>query len=378
MKAAFLSPLLIVLSFLVAQLSAEPPNTKAWVSQNLISPLGKVITYETALHSDTGTMESVPLNGFLARFDLYVYPLIGVDGEDPTPEIVDSEVVGILPKITMEFHGKDPHEEPRTRADWEHRVTTTIIDSPVSFDDPLTIALPTWVTRFVLRKRFLREEYIGVDDGEDHWEEYSSLPVVHVSANQEITFSDKAYPPNLTAEEQDRWSGIIEYQLALDNVIGNPLPLLTLDKLNVRVWPKWRTEFVNIPTETVYQFPSDMRVDVFDIYPGTEKVVVDYFYDPEQKGHYEGLVPVNLVEEPWSATVAQDRKYSLAALSNQTDGGDYHIRVGYLLFGEMEYADDQADTNGGGEEITTDPPDKKKLTLGENKIRFRGGLFGFE
>ena len=345
---------------------ADEQNGIAWVSQNLISPLGQVITYETPIYSTEGSMSSVPMNGFLARFDLYVYPLAGIDGKDPEPKIVDSEIVGVLPKITMEFHGRDPHEVPRTRVDWEHTVTTTIIDGPIRFTDPLTLALPGWLTRFVLRKRFLREEYIGAEDSEDHWEEYSSLPVLHVSANQKITFADKAYPPNLTPEERARWSGIIEYQLALDNVVGNPIPLLTLAKLEVRVWPKWRPEFVNVPSNAVSQFPSDMRVDVADIYPGTEKVVVDYFYDSKRKGNYEGLTPIVLFEEPWVATVAQDRKYSLGALSQLTNEGDYHIRVGCLIFGEMEFGDDEG-------ELENDT-----VTLKENKLILRGGLYGLE
>ena len=355
---------------------ADQPDADAWVSQNLISPTGEVVTYETPLHSTEGVMSSVPMNGFMARFDLYVYPLAGVDGADPKPTIVDSETVGVLPRIRMEFHGRDPHEVPRTRVDWKHTVTTTILDGPVKFEDPLTLTVPGWVTRFVLRKRFLREEYIGADDSEDHWEEYSSLPVLHVSANQEITFEDDAYPPNLTEEEQDRWSGVIEYQLALDNVIGNPLPLLTLAKLKVRVWPKWRAEFVNIPTEAVPQFPTDMRVDVADIYPGTEKVVVDYFYDSKKEESDEELVAINLFDEPWAATVAQDRKYSLAALSNQSNEGDYHLRVGCLIFGVMEYADDRAEVEDGA---TIDlPPGDTTLTLERETLTLRTGLYAFE
>ena len=362
--------------FLTVPVLADQPDADAWVSQNLISPTGEVITYETPLHTTSGTMSSVPMNGFLARFDLYVYPLAGVDGGDPKPTIVDSEIVGVLPRVTMEFEGRDPHEVPRTRVDWKHTVTTTLLDSPVKFKDPLTLTLPGWVTRLVMRKRFLSEEHVGAEDSEDHWEEYSSLPVLHVSANQEITFEDNAYPPNLTPEERDRWSGIIEYQLALDNVIGNPLPLLTLATLKVRVWPKWQAEFINVPTDAVPQFPTDMRVDVKDIYPGTEKVVVDYFYDPENTGDYSDLVPITLFEEPWSATVAQDRKYSLAALSHESNEGDYHLRVGYLLFGEMEYADDQGDLEDGA--VIDEPPGDHPITLERDDLILRAGVFALD
>ena len=373
MKVASTFRQLASAAMLVIPALADQPGADAWISQNLISPLGQVVTYETPLYSNTGTMSSVPMNGFLARFDLYVYPLAGVDGADPEPTIVDSEIVGVLPKITMEFNGRDPHKVPRTRADWQHTVTTKILDGPVRFKDPLSLPLPSWLTRFVLRKRYLREEFIGVENSEDHWEEYRSLPILHVSANQEITFGDTAYPPNLAPEERDRWSGLIEYQLALDNVIGNPLPLLTLAKLQVRVWPKWRAEFVNFPTTPVPQFAANMRVDVADIYPGTEKVVVDYFYDSERTGGFAGLSPNRLFEEPWAATVAQDRKYSLAALAQKSGEGDYHIRVGCLLFGEWEYADDQ-----GGLQKADDPGEPPTITLGENKILLRAGLYGLD
>ncbi|WP_411846807.1 hypothetical protein AAFN60_04580 [Roseibacillus persicicus] len=364
MKGRSLLSLWTLVTVLTFSARAEPQNCDAWISQNLITLLGQTVTYESPLYTEKGSMQSVPMNGLMARFDLYVYPLAGIDGAPPKPTIVDTEVTGILPRVVMEFDGRDPHEEPRTRSDWTHTVTTTILDSPLRFRNPLSLPLPGWLSQFVMRKRFLAAEHIGAEDSEDHWEEYECLPVLHVSLNQEITFSDNAWPPNLQEDERDTWSGIIEYQLALDAVLGCPVPLLTLARMQVRVWPKWTTDFVNFPSTPVPQLPDDMRVDVGDIYPASEKVIVEYFYDPNGTGDYEDLVPVNLFDEPWVASVAQDRKYPLAALSEQAGEGDYYVRVGCLLFGEMEYADDWAGL--------------QKMTLKENKLSLRAGLYALE
>ena len=274
MKTLFIS----IVLFASHLASAQSSDSEAWISQNLITDDGRIITTESPLHQETGSMSSIPLAGILARFELWVYPLLSENADSTSPEarLIDQEVVGILPHVEMSFAGNDPSPQPRTRADWTHTVSYRFVEDRARGEEA-----PSWMGHYRLRKRFLNEEFVGVNEADENWEEFSSSKIVHTRANQSDSFSDEAYPPNIPTSEQDQWSGVIEYIIATDDKNNSPIPLLTISSLRVRVWPKWHASFENFPEEEVSRIPDNLTVNAYNIYPGTERMEVTYFYDAE-------------------------------------------------------------------------------------------------
>ncbi|MDP0492047.1 MAG: hypothetical protein Q7Q71_13445 [Verrucomicrobiota bacterium JB023] len=362
-----------LLSFIAATTltASANPESEAWISQNLINDDGQIITTETPLNQETGTMDTVPLEGILARFELWVYPVFSEDGS-LEPQLVDQEVVGILPRMELSFSGLDPHDDPRTRADWSHEITYRFLDAPKSGPE-----VPNWFGEYLLRKRFLDEAHIGQDDAAQKWREFSAAPVQHTKTNQEVTFTDDAYPPDIPEEDRDKWSGIIEYSLVTGDVPGSPIPYLTVTTLQVRVWPKWHASFENFPAEEVTEIPDNLFANVYDIYPGTERVEVVYYYDEDSEGKLEELDAVTIVDEPWTAITDQDRRYSLAQLADEEEPGDYHVRVTcYLPGGLIEHADQFnplfSEPLDPGEDVNT------VITIDKPSLRIQGGVFSLE
>ena len=371
MKTFFI-PILLLASHLA---SAQSSDSEAWVSQNLISDDGRIITTESPLNQKTGSMSSVPLEGILARFELWVYPLLSDNGDSTSPEalLIDQEVVGVLPHIEMSFSGNDPYQEPRTRADWEHTISYRIVEDKASGED-----VPSWMGHYRLRKRFLDEQYVGVNEGDENWQEFSSSKIVHTRANQTGSFTDSAYSPEASAEERDQWSGVIEYIIATDDKPNSPIPLMTIASLRVRVWPKWHASFENFPDHQVSSIPDNLTANAYQIYPGTERMEVTYFHDAEGTGQLDQLIPVTLFNEPWTASTPQDRVYPLSHLSTLTEAGNYYVRItSYLPGNIVEHADSFTtsflDIIG---ESTSLPPGS--LNLGGSSLKVRGGIYGLD
>ena len=355
---------------------AQSSDSEAWISQNLIGDDGRIITTESPLNQKTGSMSSVPIEGILARFELWVYPLLSENADSTTPDaqLIDQEVVGILPHIEMGFIGVDPFPEPRTRADWEHTISYRFVEDRARGED-----VPSWLGQYRLRKRFLDEQFVGVNESDENWQEFSSSKIVHTRANQTGSFTDVAYPPNTPAAETNQWSGVIEYIIATDDKANSPIPLLTIAKVRVRVWPKWYTSFENFPEESVNRIPDNLRANVYQIYPGTERMEVSYYFDPNGSTDLEDfgqLTPVSLYSEPWTAITAQDRVYPLSDLATLTESGTYYIRISsYLPGGLVEHADSFNTVFVGGESFSLSPG---KIAMRSSSLKVRGGIYGLE
>lgn len=364
--------LLLVLVLLSSKLSAVPSaDSKAYAIQYLIKDDGSIIATETILDTKTGSFTSVPLEGLLALFELWVYPFIGEDGGEATPQLMDSEIVGVLPNIDINFTGIDPYEHARTRADWDHQIEVVIHEPIGELEDGQST--PDWMRSFLVRKRFLSEEFIGTEDAADHWQEYDSLPLYHNGSNQIENFSDSAYPPGL--EDSDSWSGIIEYQVVADAVIGSPIPYLQIATQQVRVWPKWDVEFQNFPADPVTSVPSNLETYVTDIYPGTEKVEIEYLFRSNEDESFDSVEPVTIFAEPWTAVTAQDRQYSLAAIANLDEAGEYFVRVSFHYPWGVEYSYEDVESIDEDTAITSFRP---VIEVGSHGLIFRGGLHSLE
>lgn len=344
------------------------PQSEAYVVQYLISRDGSITSTEMPLDTETGNFVSIPLEGLAALFELWVYPLIGENGNEPIAELTDSKVVGILPTINIEFDGRDSHPTPRTRVDWEHQVTVKISEPVAQEIDG--VPTPQFLKNFLIRKRFLPEAYLTSVDRDEHWIEVDSLPLEHTQANQIETFTDNAVPANAT--DANKWSGILEYQVVLAETPENPISLLRLASMQVRVWPRWSAEFVNFPTEPVTTIPDDLAVNVTDIYPGALKVELEYLHDETSKSSFASNEPVVFFSEPWTAIVTQDRQYPITALANVEEKGDYRVRIATHYPWGIEYDADvltAPDSVGGNDHML--PGDIEVI---DNAIRFQGSI----
>ena len=204
---------------------------------------------------------------------------------------------------------------------------------------------------FLVRKRFLAEEHVGSPDADSHWQEVQSVSLYHSEEGVSIQkIADNAFPPETAAEEQDQWSGIIEYTVVLDNVDDNPLSFLTMASQQVRVWPVWDASFQNFPDEPVAQLPDDLTVQVSDIYPGTQSIAIEYQRKVSDNDSFDNAEAVLIQEEnPWTAIVAQDRQYILSELADLQQFGKYRIRVAtHYTWGLTEYNYDLLGTADGG------------------------------
>ena len=365
--------LLLVLALLSTQLSAIPAaDSKAFAIQYLVKEDGSIISTETILDTKTGSFVSVPLEGLLALFELWVYPLIGEDGNAALPKLMDSELVGVLPNIDITFTGKDPYQHPRTRADWRHEIDVVIHEPIGTTEDGGTP--PLWMRSFLVRKRFLAEEFVGAADAADHWLEVDSLPILHTQGEQTLSFSDDAYPSDL--EDSDRWSGIIEYQVVADAIPGSPIPYLQIAATQVRVWPKWEIDYRNFPTESVNAIPDDLKIDVTDIYPGTQKVEVEYLFKKPDEEIFDGSTQALVAPEFWTAIAPQPRHYNLTGLANKEESGEYLVRVAMTYPWGVEYSYQGLDSDSYDPMTGILPPGSLPPTIqvSANRLFFRGSV----
>lgn len=362
MKALLLAACLFSQSLLA---QSPEPESEAYVVQYLIGHDGAITSTEMPLNTQTGSFVSIPLEGLAALFELWVYPLIGEDGNAPIAKLTDSRVVGILPTIELAFAGLDPHREPRTRADWEHQVTVKIKEPAVKEIEGMPT--PAFLQNFLIRKRFLPEEYLASSDSQEHWIEVDSLPLTHTRANQVENFSDSAIPPGITNPE--KWSGILEYQVVLADNPENPVSLLRLASMQVRVWPRWSAEFVNFPDKPVATIPDDLAVNVSDIYPGALKVDLEYLFDQTSPSVFAGKDPVVFFTEPWTASVSQDRQYPISVLANEKENGSYRVRVATHYPWGVEYDSDVLSASAGEDPLTGDPG---SVDPGDIEVRAQG------
>lgn len=347
------------------------PDDQAWIAQSLIAHDGTIITTETALDTETGTMTSIPLEGLVARFDLWVYPLIGFnDLEDVEPRLLDTNIVGIIPTIDLSFTGLDPFEHPRTRADWSHQIDVTVNAPPTTTDNE---DIPAWVNNFIIRKKFLHADHLNSQDRDNLWIDGGYINLNYGESNEVLQFISESYPSNTS--DPDKWSGLIEYEVLTADVAGSPIPLFSLSSLQVRVWPKWDAMFENFPEETVSSIPENLEVRVNDIYPGTEKVIVEYIYEDQP--------PVTIIEENWTAVASQERLYPLNSLANLTEPGDYHIQVRCVFPHASETSGDLLPTepvlDDQGNQIPVSTLETNPtITIGAASIIIKGGIHSLD
>ena len=360
--------LLLILALLSTQLSAIPAaDSKAYAIQYLVKEDGSIISTETILDTKTGSFVSVPLEGLLALFELWVYPLIGEDGSDALPKLMDSELVGVLPNIDINFTGRDPYQHPRTRADWSHEIDVVIHEPIGTTEDGGTP--PLWMRSFLVRKRFLAEEFVGAADADEHWLEMDALPILHTQGEQTLSFSDDAYPPDL--EDSDRWSGIIEYQVVADAIPESPIPYLQIAATQVRVWPKWEIEYQNFPTQSVNEIPNNLQIDVTDIYPGTQKVEVEYLFKKPEEENFDGVTQALVAPEFWTAIAPQPRQYNLTGLANKQAQGEYLVRVAMTYPWGVEYSYQGLNSASLDATMQSLPP---FIQVRSNRLLFRGSI----
>ncbi len=358
----FFIPLMCLSLPLLGNDQIPGPSSKAFVKQFLIDETGQTITLAPMpLAEREGSFTSLPLEGIAAVFELWVYPLIGPRGEELTVDdalLQDTEVVGVIPRANIEFSGLDPHPTPRTRADWKHDITVTITEpegqNTGGTNANTIIQRPEWSRHFLVRKRFLPEELVGSASNPDNWIEVDSYSIYHEEPQQVETFDDEAFPPG--TENTKKWSGIIEYQIVLGDHPESVLPLLVLDTVQVRVWPVWDATFANVPADEVPQLPGDIEAQINDIYPGTEKLTIDYLHKLADASTYLEDSKNNLYTEDWTAIEPQQRRQILAGLEGIKTPGKYRVRITMQYPWGTETDDGEIKAFNGGS-ITTSEGD---------------------
>lgn len=359
-------------------------NKEAYISQNIVTTDGQIITTEVPLHHETGTMDTIPLFGLFARFELWVYPLFEDDNGNREASLQDQEFVGVIPPIRSDFEGVDPDPSQRTRSDWQHTVTFTFEDEPVTNEQ---VAEP-WMGKYRVHKRYLNEEFIGTDEGDENWEEYTmtlsdavgssagSSQIQHLYSGQLIEIHDQAYPPSLAEGDRDAWAGVIEYVIMTDDVADSPIPLTVLRRERIRVWPNWNAEFLNFPSDPVAEMPSDLAVKLTSVYPGTESLTLTYFNDELETGSLAGLAENPLFTVPWSATTDQNTRldFDFSQETMPTTGSVY-VRVSSVMSWGLVESADNFNTLNKFDSVTEEPP---VITFGGTDISVRGSVFSLD